>query len=73
MPLLERNNELFTVMAPEFVRGGHVWVPTELRWYRRRVTIAMLRQCGITGSAAQRAVEVGVMRVRGRGGGDGRE
>lgn len=40
---------------------------------RRRVTIAMLRQCGITGSAAQRAVEVGVMGPGGHEGdaGDG--
>ncbi len=27
------------------------------RWYRRRVTIALLRQLGITGTYAQRAVE----------------
>ena len=55
----ERENTLVTVVSPELVRRGHVWVPADLRWYRRRVTIALLRGLlGITGNAAQRVVEV---------------
>ena len=59
MSLSERENELVTVVSPELLRPGHVWVPAELRWYRRRVTLALLRNSlGITGQVAQRAVEV---------------
>ncbi|KAG1680939.1 hypothetical protein FOA52_009898 [Chlamydomonas sp. UWO 241] len=55
--LTERNKELVFVMLPETIRRGHVWVPSELRWYRRRVTVNYLRTCGVSGNAAQRAVE----------------
>ena len=56
----ERANELVTVVSPELMRFGYVWVPAELRWYRRRVTMVLLKGMGITGTLAQRAVEVRV-------------
>lgn len=63
--LIERENELVTVVSPELLRTGHVWVPTDLRWYRRRVTLALLRTAlGITGHVAQKAVEVWVCGMR---------
>eukprot|EP00955_Chlamydomonas_euryale_P091137 364599-Chlamydomonas_euryale.AAC.4 len=40
------------------LRTGHVWVPGDLRWYRRRVTLQMLRSLGVVGNAAHRALEV---------------
>ncbi|GAX78544.1 hypothetical protein CEUSTIGMA_g5984.t1 [Chlamydomonas eustigma] len=55
--LTEREEDLVTVANLDLMRTGHVWVPSELRWYRRRVTMSLLRQIGITGAPAQRAVE----------------
>ncbi len=54
----ERGKEIVTVVNPDIIRLGHVWVPADLRWYRRRVTLNLLRQVGVTGAAAHKAVDV---------------
>lgn len=54
----ERGKEMMTVVSPDSLRLGHVWVPADLRWYRRRVTLNLLRQVGVTGGAAHKAVDV---------------